>query len=82
MRATDRVGNVQPWSQTPQEETVVLDFPVVLLNPINPNLIQPGLPVTQTIELSWQGIAAPGTSIQQYNVYYSYNNGSRLLWSF
>ena len=81
VRATDRVGNVQPWSQTPQEETVVLDFPVVLLNPISPNLIQPGLPVTQTIELSWQGIAAPGTSIQQFNVYYSYNNGPRLLWS-
>jgi hypothetical protein len=80
VRATDRVGNVQPWSQTPQAETVVLDFPVVLLNPINPNLIQPSLPVTETIELSWQGVAAPGTSIQQFNVYYSYNGAPRTLW--
>jgi hypothetical protein len=80
VRATDRVGNVEPWSQTPQAETVVLDFPVVLLNPINPNLIQPSLPLTETIGLSWQAFTAPGTSIQEYNVYYSYNNGPRTLW--
>jgi hypothetical protein len=80
VRATDRAGNVQPWSQTPQAETTILDFPVVLLAPISPNVIQPGLPVTSTIELSWRGLAAPGTTIQQFNVYYSFNNGPSLLW--
>ncbi len=41
VRATDRVGNVQSWSQTPQAETIVLDFPVVVLDPINPSVIKP-----------------------------------------
>ncbi len=80
VRATDRAGNVQTWSATPQAETTILDFPVVVLNPINPNVIQPSLPVTETIELSWLGVTAPGTSIQQYNVFYRYNNGPRTLW--
>lgn len=80
VHATDNVGNVQAWSQTAQAETVVLDFPVVVLNPIDPNVIQPSLPVTETIGISWRGFAAPGTTIQQYKVYYSYNNGPRLLW--
>ena len=80
VRATDTVGNVQAWSQTAQAETVVLDFPVVVLNPIDPNVIQPSLPVTETIGISWRGFAAPGTTIQQYKVYYSFNNGPRLLW--
>jgi hypothetical protein len=80
VRATDRAGNVQTWSATPQAETSVLDFPVVVLSPISPSVIQPSLPVTQTIELAWRGIVAPGTSIQQFNVYYSYNNGPRTLW--
>ena len=80
VRATDQVGNVQPWSQTPQAETIVLDFPVVVLESIKPEVVKPSLPVTDTIELGWIGFAAPGTTIQQYKVYYTYNNGSRTLW--
>lgn len=79
-RATDRAGNTQTWSSTPQAETAVLDFPVVVLSPINPNVIQPSLPVTETIGLTWRGIVAPGAGIQQFNVYYSFNNGPRTLW--
>jgi hypothetical protein len=80
VRATDRVGNVQPWSSTPQAETTILNYPVVIQNPIVPNVIGPSAPITDTIRLSWRGVAAPGTTIQQFKVYYTYNLAPRTLW--
>jgi hypothetical protein len=79
-RATDNVGNIQTWSSAPQAETTVLDFPLAVLEPIVPAVIKPTSPVTDSITLNWSGVTAPGTTITQYRVFYSFNGGARTLW--
>lgn len=80
VRATDNAGNVQTWPSLPQAETTILDFPLAIQDPIVPSVINPSSPVTETISLSWRGVTAPGTTITQYQVFYTFNNGQRLLW--
>ncbi len=79
-RATDNAGNVQTWSLTPQAETTVLDFPLAVQDPIVPNVINSTSPVTDSISLSWRGVTAPGTTITQYRIFYTYNSQPRVLW--
>jgi len=80
VRATDNAGNVQTWSQTPQAETTVLDFPLALQDPIVPNVINATSPVTDSISLSWRGVTAPGTTITQFRIFYRFDDQPRVLW--
>lgn len=79
-RATDNAGNVQTWPLEAQAETIVINYPVVLLNPIEPPIIKPTSPVTTSISLSWVGFTAPDTTISSYQVFFGVNGGTRTLW--
>jgi hypothetical protein len=79
-RATDNAGNIQTWSSLPQVETTVLDFPLAVQDPIVPSIIKSTSPVTDSITLNWRGVTAPGTTITQFRVFYSFNGGTRTLW--
>ena len=81
VRATDRVGNVQSWPNRAQAETVVLTYPLVTLQPIVPSIITTQtVPLTDSITLNWEGFTAPGSTLTQYQIFYTYNNGTRTLW--
>lgn len=79
-RATDNAGNVQTWSLIPQAETTVLDFPLTVIDPIEPNVINSSSPVTDTISFTWRGITAPGTFITQFRISYRLNDQAAVAW--
>lgn len=79
-RATDNVGNVQPQPTAPQAFTTVTLYPTAGMNPINPPIIKPTSPVTDSIALTWWGNATPGTTIVEYQIFYSYNGSPWRLW--
>ncbi len=80
VRATDQVGNVQTWPLAAQAETLVLDFPVVVQEPITPTIIKPTSPVTDSISLAWSGAAPAIAPITQFRVFYTYQNQPRTFW--
>jgi hypothetical protein len=80
-RAADRVGNVQPWSETPQARTTVFYHPVAVVLPFNPPILKPTAPVTTSFTVNWGGFFAPGTSISSYEIWYNYNNTGWQLWN-
>lgn len=78
-RAVDNVGNVQPWPNT-QAETLVVLYPVSVIQPFDPPILKPTAPVTDSFTVSWIGYFAPGQPIVHYDVYYRYNGGTWTLW--
>jgi hypothetical protein len=72
VQAVDQVGNAGAWS--PIVQTIIFANPITALNPISPTILKPTSPITDTIQLSWIGFTPPGTQINQYVVYYNYNN--------
>ncbi|MGB3716061.1 MAG: fibronectin type III domain-containing protein, partial [Candidatus Promineifilaceae bacterium] len=80
-RATDNVGNVQPWSANAQTQTTIILEPVSEILPFNPPVLKPTDPITDSFVVRWQGFTAPGTSITRYDVYYQYNGGAWQTWN-
>lgn len=80
VRATDQLGNVQSWPANAQTQTVVLLYPLVNLQPIAPPIITSQSPVTDSITLNWTGSTAPGSTLTQFQIFYTYNDQPRTLW--
>jgi hypothetical protein len=80
-RATDNVGNVQPWSAGAQTQTTIILEPISEILPFNPPILKPTDPITDSFVVRWQGFTAPETSITRYDVYYQYNGGAWQLWN-
>ena len=79
-RGTDNVGNVQPWSETPQAQTTVVLNPVSTVLPPQPHILRHTDPVTDSFEVEWAGLTAPGTSIVSYEVRYRFGKGAWQTW--
>lgn len=79
-RGTDNVGNVQPWSETPQAQTTVVLNPVSTVLPLQPLILRHTDAVTDSFEVEWTGLTAPGTSIVAYEVRYRFNQGPWQTW--
>jgi hypothetical protein len=79
-RAVDNLGNSQTWSETYQAETTVFAHPVSTIEPFDPPVIKPTLPITTSFGVSWSGSSAPGSPITNYAVYYQYSAGPWTLW--
>jgi hypothetical protein len=78
-RATDNAENVQPFGE-PQAQTTVFAHAVSRVLPFSPLIITSSSPVTDSFEVKWEGLWAPGTSITQYDIWFQYNNGAWQLW--
>lgn len=72
-RATDTVGNVQPYSEAAQATTRVVTYPNATMNTIVPTIIT-GSNTSAT--LSWRVDTAPGTFVSAYDVRYRFNGGA------
>lgn len=75
-RATDNVGNVQPYSSVAQAQTTISSVPptasiVPFWPPISNSL---------TFPVSWTGTPGPGATIASYDVRYSINGGGWVVW--
>ncbi len=80
VRATDNVGNVQDFPDTPQATTTIRDYPESEVLPFNPPIIQSTAPVTDSFIVNWTGVAAPGTQIVSFQIFYQVDNGPWFLW--
>lgn len=83
VRAVDNVGNVQPWSPNAQAVTIIFSYPVGVVLPFNPPIIQSNAPVTNVIPVQWVSFFAPGTTIVRYTLSYRYTplNGATTNWA-
>jgi len=79
-RATDNVGNIQDFPETPQATTTVQDFPVAKVLPFDPPIIKPTDPVTDSFTVIWTGVAVPGTSIVSFQLFYQYESEPWTAW--
>lgn len=80
VRATDNVDNVQDFSELAQASTVIREYPVAHIQPIQPPIIKPTAPVTDRIALTWAVNVAPGTELTSVEIYYQYNGGTWTSW--
>jgi len=76
--ATDNVGNVQPWGNSPQAQTLIFDRTAVVITPFSPPILGPTDPVTFTV--NWTGYTPPNSFITSYTILYSFNGGTPVLW--
>lgn len=81
VRAVDRVGNVQPWPESPQVQTTVFAYPVADMLPFNPPILKPTATVTDSFPAAWAVYFAPGTTIASFTVYYNYNSQGWQTWA-
>lgn len=83
VRATDIVGNAQPFPEAPQASTTVALEPVSIVQPLVPLIMKPTDPVTDTFTVQWVGFTAPGTTIASYELRYRFrpNGGSFTSWA-
>lgn len=79
-RATDNVGNVQPFSEDAQAETVVMLTPLSIVLPFDPPILKHTDPVTDSFTVTWFGITVPDTTITNFEVRYRFNGGSWQTW--
>jgi hypothetical protein len=79
-RATDNVGNVQPFSDEAQAETVVMLTPLSIVLPFEPPILRHTDPVTDSFTVDWFGITVPEATITNYEVKYRFNNGPWQTW--
>jgi hypothetical protein len=79
-RATDNVGNVQPWPDDAQASTIYVNHPVALVDRFDPVILEPTNPVTDSFKVSWTGVAIPEMPITGYNVQVRFNNGPWVRW--
>ena len=73
-RGVDKVGNVQPHSETAQAQTTVVFKPTSYVLPFSPPIMRHTDPVTSSFTVEWAGFTAPGTTISLYKVRYRFNN--------
>jgi hypothetical protein len=72
VRATDVAGNVQPFPEAAQASTTVALEPLSIVQPIEPPVMKPTDPVTDTFTVQWVGFTAPGTNIVSYELRYRF----------
>lgn len=77
VRAQDKAGNVQSWSNVAQASTTVsAGNPTASIVPFNPTL------TSQTsFNVAWQGTPVQGTTISAYEVQVSRNGGAWQAWN-
>jgi len=78
-RATDNVGNVQPWSSGAQASTTAIVEPLSLIQAFDPPILKPTDPITDSFVVNWQGWTAPGSTITKYDIYWQFDNGAWAL---
>src|SRR5690606_10324902 len=76
VRAVDQVGNVQPFSVGPQTETTIsIGQPSASIIPFTNSIVN-----QNSFLVQWVGTASPGTSIDSYDVEFSFNGGPWQPW--
>lgn len=80
VRATDNVGNVQDFPESPQAITTIRTYPVAQVTPFQPSILKPTAPVTDSFIVNWTGYAAAGTEIVSFQILYQYNSGPWTAW--
>jgi hypothetical protein len=78
-RATDNAGNVQAWGDAQAQTTVVTNAYSRVL-PIDPPIIRSTDAVTDSFEVTWEGVSAPTTTITKFDIWLQYNNSAWELW--
>ena len=74
VQAEDTVGNKQPWSTTAQAESIVVPYPVAVIDAFSPPIIDATSAVTNSFTVYWTGYTAPDTTITQYTLYFRYRS--------
>ena len=80
VRATDNVGNVQDYPENPQATTTIRDYPEATVLPFQPPIIKPTDAVTDRFTVNWSGLAAPGTEIVSFQIFYQYEDAGWTAW--
>ena len=80
-RAADNVGNVQNYPETPQATTTIQDYPVAKVLPFDPPILKSTDSITDSFTVSWSGVAAPGTEIASFKIFFQRDDGPWTLWS-
>ncbi len=80
VHAVDNVNNSEPWPDTYQAFTVALDHPLAMLDPIQPGLIKPTAPVTDSFQLTWTAYAAPNVAINRFEIWARYQDNPWVQW--
>jgi hypothetical protein len=76
VRATDKVGNVEPWSPVAQTQTTVsTQGPAAEVLTFVPDKTD-----EDEFLVRWTAQTAPGTSIEHYNVQYRFEDGAWISW--
>lgn len=74
VQAVDTVGNKQPWSTTAQAETILVPYPVAVIDGFDPTDINPTSVVTDSFTVKWTGYTPPGTTITEFTLYFRYKS--------
>ncbi len=78
--ATDNVGNVQPWGNSPQAQTRIFDKTAVVITPFTPSILEATSSPTKTFTVRWTGYTPPNSYITNYTILYSFNGGTPTIW--
>jgi len=81
IRATDHVGNNDPWPNEPQVTTLVRSaHATAQMHHFHTAVLKPNAPNTTTFTISWSHFSVPEAPIATYEIYYRYNNAAWKLW--
>ncbi len=80
IRATDNVGNVQPWPAHAQGRVTIFTTPVAEVIQPPAFFLNATVPPATTFPLSWTGFAAPGTTISGFEIHFRRLGGPWHLW--
>lgn len=76
VRATDNVGNVQPWDHYAQTSTLIdTQEPLAWVVPFDPSIID-----ADQFMVTWDGDSSPNTTITSYNVRWKFRSQSWVNW--
>ncbi|MCB0046606.1 MAG: fibronectin type III domain-containing protein [Caldilineaceae bacterium] len=80
VRATDNVGNVQGFPESPQAVTTVRTYSVAQVQPFVPPVIKSDTPNPGAVLVSWTASSALRTTISSFELFYQFNGGAWQSW--
>jgi hypothetical protein len=76
VQAVDKAGNASAWPSGAQASTIVVVNPVVLVEPLNPPILQASTNPSTTFTVNLAGYPPPNTYLTTYTITYRYDTGS------
>jgi hypothetical protein len=80
VRATDNVGNVQNFPESPQASTTIREYSVAQVSPFVPAVVTSSTPNPGGVNVNWNVTEVPGTQVTSVEIFYQFNGGSWTAW--